>query len=138
MDIVSLHLGALILTALVVLYADHRGMGYVRGTQEMLSPQFITWSHRLVATGLGVLVATGLMLAIPERGYFFTEPVFYLKMGFVLALIINGFWIGRLSSVTTMLPFRALPQETKRKIFVSGAISLVSWIGAATIGLFYL
>jgi hypothetical protein len=59
-------------------------------------------------------------------------------MGFVLVLVVNAFAIGKLSAVAGTTSFASLSAEEKRTLLLSGFLSGASWIGAATIGFFFL
>lgn len=134
----ELHLPVLIITALVILYSDHQGIDYMRGKKETLSPRTVAWSHRLVWLGLVLMIATGVTLMLPAWEYWLADPIFYVKMGFVVTLLINGLFIGKLSHVATERPFSSLMGQEKAVLIVSGGLSGAGWLGAATIGLFFL
>jgi len=133
----ELHFFFLILTVIVIVYADHQAFLYFKGKKERLSQDFVAWSHRLVWTGLLMMIATGAALAVPEWGYLSYYLPFYIKMGFVLVLIINSFAIGYLSRHATEQPFAELSSSVKTTLFISGALSFTGWVGAAVIGLFF-
>jgi hypothetical protein len=137
-EIAELHFPILLLTVLVIIYADHRGWQYFRGTREVLSPRFVTWSHRLVWGGLMGMVGTGVLLTIPVWEYYLTDVTFYVKMGFVGVLILNAFAIGSLAKVASERPFAALSANEQRTLMLSGALSALGWVSAATIGMFFL
>jgi hypothetical protein len=134
MELISLHLFTLALTALVVLYADHEGFSYFLGKKQLLSESFLKWSHRLVWLGLLSMIVTGVLLTIPAWEYRLQEPAFYVKMGFVGVLCVNAFAIGSLSRVAAVTPFVQLTKEEKQTLLLSGFLSSVSWVGAAAIG----
>lgn len=124
--------------AIAIIYTDHHGWQYFRGTRQTLSVSFVTWSHRLIWVGLLLMISTGVLLAIPRYEYLLGEAAFYVKMGFVAVLIVNAFAIGGLSKVATTTPYAALPTETKRTLLTSGMLSGMGWVCAALIGLFFL
>ncbi len=137
-ELENIHLAVLILTALVIVYNDHEGLAYMRGKRGVLNPKVIQWSHRLVWLGFGLMVLTGFFLVLPAWEYWLADPAFYVKMGFVVTLLINGFFIGKLSHIATERPFALLTGEEKRMLLVSGALSGIGWLGAASMGLFVL
>lgn len=51
---------------------------------------------------------------------------FYVKMGFVAALVINGFAIGTLRKKATTQRFSHLTLQEKTILFISGAVSTLS------------
>lgn len=134
----ELHLPILIATALVILYGDHQGFDYMRGKRKTLPPKSVSWSHRLVWFGLLLMILSGVTLVLPVWEYWLADPTFYVKMGFVVTLIINGLFIGKLSHIATERPFAELTPPEKQTLIVSGALSGIGWLGAATIGLFVL
>ena len=138
MEIVTLHVATLLLTALFILYSDHQGFLYFRGKKATLSPTFLAWSHRLVWCGLLLMIVSGILLVLPSWEYRLQQPIFYVKMGFVLVLVVNAFAIGTLSRVAAQKPFAMLSLEEKRTLLLSGTLSAVSWVGAATIGFLFL
>jgi uncharacterized membrane protein len=138
MELEDIHLITLALTALVILYSDHKGFQYFWGSLETLPRSFVTWSHRLVWTGLILMILSGFFLMLPAWEYYLADPVFFVKMGFVLTLVVNAFFIGRLSLLTTERAFQELPSDLKKTLLVSGALSAAGWVGAASIGFFFL
>ncbi len=127
-----------VITALVIIYSDHQGFLYFRGKKATLSPTFITWSHRLVWLGLIIIITSGIALAIPAWEYRLSEAVFYIKMGFVLVLLMNAIAIGKLSHKASTTPFTELTKEEQKTLLVSGALSFMGWVAAAGIGYFLL
>lgn len=134
----GLHGAVFTILAIFILYSDHQGYLYFRGKKETLSPTFLKWSHRIVWVGLVLMIITGAALLIPTWQFRLQEPVFYLKMGFVLVLLMNAFSIGKFSELSTLRPYRELTTDEQRTLMVSGALSVMGWVGAATIGLFFL
>jgi hypothetical protein len=137
-ELETIHLTTLAFTALVILYSDHKGFQYFWGSVQTLPRSFVTWSHRLVWTGLILMILSGFFLMLPAWEYYIADPVFFVKMGFVLTLVVNAFFIGKLSPLTTERAFHELPPDLRRTLLVSGALSAIGWIGAAIIGFFFL
>ena len=84
------------------------------------------------------MITTGILLTIPAWTYRLQEPTFYIKMGFVLTLVVNAFAIGKLSKVAGEKPFAQLTSSEQHVLLLSGTLSAVGWIGAAVIGKFFL
>jgi hypothetical protein len=82
------------------------------------------------------MIVTGVFLFIPMREYLLTRPQFYIKMAFVVTLIANAFVIGHLQKRATTHSFKDLSFKEKLPLFISGAVSTVAWLGAATTALF--
>lgn len=125
-------------TAVVIIYSDHQGFLYFIGKKQTLSHSFITWSHRLVWTGLVLMITTGLILALPGWQYYLSEPAFLTKMSLVIMLAINAVAIGKLSRKAETTPFADLVTSEKKTLLISGMLSFAGWVGAASIGFFIL
>jgi hypothetical protein len=119
----------------LVLLADVVGFRWIRGIEATLDPKKLSRLHTSVWCGLAVMVVSGFFMFWPYREYLLFEMTFRIKMLFVLTLIVNGFFIGRLMHVAITLPFADLPADDKKKLFISGGISTLSWAGAITCGL---
>ncbi|MEK7134772.1 MAG: hypothetical protein AAB805_00615 [Patescibacteria group bacterium] len=126
----TLHIFSVIFSFCVIFLADKQGLAWIRGKKETLDPKWTRTLHQLAWAGLLALLATGAFLFWPRREYLLGQPLFAIKMLFVLALLINAILIGRLMHVATERPFRTLSFNERVPLFVSGAISLFSWLGA--------
>ncbi len=134
----TIHVCTLAITAIAILYADHLGFGYLRGKRLHLDHGRTVVLHRIVWAGLIGMIVSGFFLAFPQWEFLKDDPIFKVKMGFVLVLILNAFAIGKLSQVTSEQSFAELPPHKKMVLLISGALSATGWIGAATIGYFFL
>lgn len=131
----ALHLCSLALAGLGVLYADHIAFDWWRGKTQTMTHRSLAIVHWTVTLGLVGLVSTGLLMFWPERMYLLEQPLFILKMCFVVALILNSFVIEHLMHVAARFPYTALTRGQKTPLFVSGAVSIVCWLGAALVAL---
>lgn len=138
LELESLHLFVLACTVIAILYADHEGLSYVRGKKAVLNARSVQYTHRFVWVGLIGMILTGVALILPAWEYWLNDSTLYVKMGFVLMLVINSFFIDALSPVATERPFHELDTDTRRTLLVSGALSGIGWVGAAVIGFFFL
>ena len=100
------------------------------GKEQLLSKNDIAQYHKGTWIGLSCMIITGAFLFYQMREFLLTRPQFYIKMGFVIALIINGLVIGNISHVATEKPFTSLSTQEKMLLLISGAIYTISWIGA--------
>ena len=136
MDLSTLHLVLLIITAPVILYADHMGFMYFTGKVKTLSLKKVQWVHRLVTAGLVLLIITGVLLTLPMWAYMLENPYFYTKIAFVITLFLNGLFIGKLMEKATTVPFAQLSKDEKNVLLISGAVSGASWVTTVLIGFF--
>jgi len=125
-----IHILALIYVAWNIFHADHMGFNWMRWKVSTLDKELIAKYHRGSWIGLGIMIMSGFVLFYPMREFLLSRPQFYVKMGFVLALIINGVAIGHLSKISTEKSFVSLSTTEKIPLFISGAVSTISWIGA--------
>lgn len=133
-----LHLIALIVTVPVILYADHMGFAYFTGRVQTLDPKKVARTHRLVFAGLAALIITGVMLTVPSWAVWFENPFFYVKLAFVVTLLVNGFFIERLMEKATITPYAMLSGSERSLLMTSGVLSAMGWIGSIGIGFFLL
>jgi cation transport ATPase len=131
----TLHLSAVVITFLVVLYADEQGLQWFRGRVRTLASRKVAVLHVLVSIGIALILLTGALMFIDRAEYLLSQTVFLVKMCFVGALIINGFFIGSLSRLASEKAFAELTPAECTKVLISGSVSLVGWLGAITCGL---
>lgn len=131
-----LHFAVLAFVAWTVFQADHLGFDWIRGKTRTLDGSKVSKLHRATWIGLAGMIMTGLLLFWPMREFLLTQPPFYVKMAFVAALLINGAVIGRLQKVATSKAYSELTAKEKLPLIISGAVSTVSWTGAAVVAFF--
>lgn len=129
------HATAVLLTLLAVLYADERGLRWVRGRAHVLAPRKVATLHALVGVGLALILLTGGLMFVDRSSYLLSQTTFLVKMGFVGALVVNAFFIGSISKLASEKAFVELTSNERRKVFLSGAISSLGWLGAIMCGL---
>lgn len=86
--------------------------------------------HYTVGAGLIGMIVTGAWMAYPAFAALWALPLFKLKLGFVMLLVLNAINLGMALDVATKTPFRELAQMQKARLLFGGALSSVSWIGA--------
>ena len=134
--IFPLHLLSLAFVGWNVVLADHMGFTWMSGNKPLLDGKNVKKYHYRTLIGLGLMLVTGFMLFWPMREFLLTRTQFYIKMGFVLALVINSFVIGILSKIATIKSFTSLSVKEKIPLLISGAVSAVSWLGAILMAFF--
>ena len=132
-----LHIAGVVVSFISILYADHAGFNWFRGKADRVEESKIRKAHRFVWTGLILTIVSGIIVFWDKRGYLLHDsPAFWGKMAFVLALTINGFFIGRFLGVSTQKAFKDLTTKEKIPLFISGAVSSISWAGAFILAFF--
>lgn len=134
--ILPLHLITLLFTMWTLFQADHLGLEWVRGKEAVLSGEELRTLHKRMWIGLSLMITTGFLMFWPMREFLLARPQFYVKMSLVLALIVNGFAIGHLQKIAIVRPYRTLSAKEKTPLFISGVVSTISWVGAATMAFF--
>ncbi|HEV7449092.1 MAG TPA: hypothetical protein VGP13_00945, partial [Candidatus Paceibacterota bacterium] len=86
--ILYVHIGALGLALIGMIYADSQAFSWIRGKKDVLLHKHILQAHHIVSVALAAIILTGLVLFWPMRGYLISQPLFWLKMAFVAALIV--------------------------------------------------
>ena len=132
---VPLHLLVLAYAAWNIFHADHMGFNWMRGKVATLDDTQVRKYHRGTWIALVLAIVTGIFAFLNVR-FIIVYPQFYIKMGFVIALIINSFVIGALSKIPTAKTFASLSTKEKLPLMISGAVSMASWVGAAIMALF--
>ncbi len=122
------------MTGLCVLYSDEQGLLWMLGKKETLEPARIGLLHDVVSVGLSSIILTGGLMAMPSLTYYLHNPIFLAKMGFVGALIVNGFFIGHIAARSTTHSFASLTTRERLPLLISGAVSVLSWGGALLAG----
>ena len=123
-----LHLISLAFVLWNVLRADHAGFLWVRGIKKILDESMVRKYHRGTWIGLCCMIFTGLFLFYPMREFLLERPQFYIKMFFVVILILNGFAIGKLSNIATQKSFSSLSTKEKLPLVISGLLSTIAWL----------
>ncbi len=134
----GVHLAVLALTVVEIVWADHLGFQYFRGTESVLPLKLVKRLHYAVWVGLIGMIITGGIMAVGDWEDLATEPAFFVKMFFVAVLVVNSFFIATLMRKATEVPFAALTPSDKTKLFISGGASTLAWVSAAAIGMFFL
>jgi cytochrome b subunit of formate dehydrogenase len=132
----TLHIAILVLAGGVILFADHEAFGYLTGKTPILDRARTMLLHRLVWVLLFGMIITGVLMAYPQWSDLWPEPLFRLKLAFVVLLFTNSFVINAFMSHAFATPFRELPRSFKVLLIVSGGASALGWLGAAGIGLY--
>lgn len=130
----TLHVVLIILTLLVVAYADEEALQYLLGRKN-LKGRTVRLLHHLVALGLAGTIITGGILYLRSPSFYLSDPVFIVKMIAVAALIINSAFLDRFSMDATTRPFASLKRHEKRMLLMSGAVSVAGWVIAGICGL---
>lgn len=132
---VTIHLCLIITTMLFVLYADEQGLAWMLGKKQTLNARTLEVLHTITGIGLSLIILTGGLMFMDRSTYLLSTSTFLIKMPIVLALVINSFAIGGLAHIAASRPFSSVTRKERRRIYISGGISVLGWLGAITCGL---
>jgi uncharacterized membrane protein len=95
--VVFLHLVPLLLAGGAALSADRATLRAVRGSVEERTRQLSDLSriHALVVSGLALSFVSGVLLFLSDVDEFLGSPFFWVKLGLVGLLLLNGFMMTR-------------------------------------------
>jgi hypothetical protein len=82
------------------------------------------------------MIITGVLMAYPQWGDLWPEPLFRLKLSLVGLLFLNSFAITAIMPAAFETPFASLSRSHQTHMLISGAVSGLSWVGAIAIGLY--
>lgn len=130
-DIVfPLHISSLVFSVVGILLADHKAFRWFSGKELTLDRTILLKHHHHVFAGLLLMIITGATLFWPMREYLLASNVFYLKMFFILVLIVNSFFIGRLMNLAVVKTYDELSFRERFPLIMSGVASTLGWFGA--------
>lgn len=130
------HLISLLFVAWNVFHADHMGFNWIRGKVKVLDKDTVKKYHNRTWVGFILMIITGLTLFWPTREYLLIRPQFFIKIAFVIAIFCNSFVIGYLSKTSTTKTYTSLSTKEKIPLIISGAVSIISWLGATSMAFF--
>ncbi len=131
----TIHLGIVIGTVLVVLFADHQGLLWMRGKDARMPANRVRFLHRTVTAGLVLLLITGGLLYTRAAPAYLSDPRFLLKMSMLFMLIVNTYFIERFSQVAIEREFASLSPSERIPLFISGGVSFIGWVTIIICGL---
>jgi hypothetical protein len=126
------HLTTIFTLIPVIIGNDLAALLWVRGTIPRLSLRLLTWVHWIVWGGLILMIGSGLTMFLSYQDYLLSLPAFYVKMGFVAALVVNAFVIGKHHPTASERTYASLSPRERRPLFVSAGVSTAAWVGAYT------
>lgn len=129
------HVTLISLTLLVVLFSDEVALEWLLGARDTISKQLANRLHLSVSAGLAGTIVSGSLLAWPRLDYLMQEPVFLIKMLFVVTLVVNAVLMRRLATRATQSRFADMPPQMRRGFYVIGGLSMICWMGAIVCGI---
>jgi len=133
MIVMTLHLLALLIGGGFAVSADHATLQAraVGGAERDRQLDRLARTHTIVVAALAVSFVSGLMLAAADVEVFAASPLFWIKLGIVAALLING---GVLRSVENRMRFGEPTEQRWRRLALVSRLSMVLWVVAVVAG----
>lgn len=131
----TLHLLIAALTIVFVLYSDEQAFLWVVGKKEFMDQSKVTFLHHAISGLLALLIITGGITYVTAAPAYLSLNTFVVKMVMVFVLIINTYFIDRLSAVALTRSYASLSLKERIPLFISGAVSFLGWMTAFVCGL---
>jgi hypothetical protein len=133
-----LHMSALMLVLWNIASVAYAGLMWVRGKKTTLDIAFLKRRHHGAWMGYVCMVLTGIGIFSLVHSKIVYNPFFYIKMGFVIALFINGFAIGVYMKIASTKSYASLSHSEKIPLLITMLVSMSSWLGAMAVASFIL
>lgn len=129
------HIAALVFAGGLAVTLDRGTLRASRGSSEIRWRQLeeLRAAHRLVITGLTLSLVTGLLLFTADLETYFSAWIFWLKLGLIVSLLVNGFAMTRLESRIGSTP-NAADDAGWSTLRATAAISIFLWFAIALAG----
>jgi hypothetical protein len=132
--VIFAHVGALVGAGGCAIAADRGTLLAARkhDAERRTQVEVVAGTHRLVAAGLSVIVVSGLLMLAADLETFLSSRVFWIKMGLVGLLLINGVVL-----TSAERRFRSGEQQAWSRLRLTAISSLALWflITLAGVGL---
>jgi len=131
--VIFFHLVPLLLAGGAALAADRATLRAVRGSTEDRARQLVDLSrtHRVVLGGLALSFASGVLLFLSDVDTFLESPFFWIKLGLVGLLLVNGFLMTRTEQA---LNGRGEDGALWARMKTISMVSLVLWLATTLAG----
>ena len=129
------HIAGLVFAGGLAVTLDRATLRASRGSSEMRWRQLeeLRAAHRLVLVGISLSLVTGLLLFASDLETYFGSWIFWVKLGLIGALLLNGFQMTRLESRIGDTP-NAADDRSWRALSVTASVSIFLWFAIAFAG----
>ena len=127
--VLNVHIAAFFFSIACVIIADLSGLLWMLRKWSVLPATFIYTLHYLISIGIISALVTGALLSWSTIQFLLTQTSFWIKLSFILALCINAFVIHKHMKLATTRTYPDVTKSERKILFISGAISTISWIG---------
>jgi hypothetical protein len=125
------HIGALVGGGGAAIAADRTTLRAMRKGRDALDRELehLHHVHTFVVVGLGLVIASGVLLMLADLDAYLSSKVFWIKMALVVALLGNGLLVVRGGRRT-----HAGDEAGLRLLRVAAIASLTLWFGTTLLG----
>lgn len=129
------HVAALVFAGGLAVTLDRATLRAASGSSEIRWRQLeeLRAAHRLVLAGISLSIVTGLLLFTADLETYFSSWIFWVKLGLIAALLLNGFRMTRLESRIATTP-NAADDRGWRALRVTAGMSIFLWFAIALAG----
>jgi hypothetical protein len=129
------HIAALVFAGGLAITLDRATLRAAHGPAEFRWRQLeaLSAAHRLVIAGIALSLVTGVLLFAADIETYFVSWIYWLKMGLIALLFVNGFAMTRAESRISSSP-NAEDEVGWRQLRLTAMASLVLWFAIAFAG----
>ena len=127
-SVLTLHISAMFFSISLVVFADVLGLLWFFNRIQTLPEKVLKWTHRCILFGIFVSIITGILMFNSVSTLLLRNPAFYIKISFILFLLINAYFIHKHYTLSTTNNSMSLTCNEKNKLILFGTISALSWI----------
>jgi uncharacterized membrane protein len=137
--ITAAHVAAIVVAGGLAIAADRMSLRVLKRSSAERSAHAseLRDVHRPVLMALALIVITGLLMAAADIEEFFEKPIFWIKMGLIVVLLINGAMMqkseGRVLAGTASPPATSNEAEWAR-IGRFARVSMTLWVVITIVG----
>jgi len=133
--IVFAHVAALVFAGGLAVTLDRGTLRAAHGPAEFRWRQLeeMARAHRLVLTGLGLSVVSGVLLFTADLETYFVSPIYWTKMSLIALLLINGYVMTKTESRIRLTP-GAADDAGWNRLRKTAAFSIFLWFAIAFVG----
>ena len=129
--VTAAHLTALLFGGGLAVTSDRAMLRALRAGPDERERQLgvIHSAHRTVLVALAVMLVSGLLMATADVKTFLTTPAFYVKLGFVTLLVINGAALTVTETRLRRVATTAVPADTRlwNRLRLTCRCSILLW-----------
>lgn len=129
------HIAALVFAGGLAITLDRATLRAARGPAEFRWRQLeeLRAAHRFVVAGIGLSVATGVLLFAADLETYFGSWIYWTKMGLIVMLLLNGYLMTRVEGRISSTP-NAADDAGWKQLRTNALVSLVLWFTIAFAG----